>query len=57
MIDIPTDKLLTRAELSKVMQASKSTIEKGYFDCLVEIRLAGKILYNPHQVLMHRDIV
>jgi hypothetical protein len=54
---IPDDKLMTRTELAEVMQVSKSAIEKGYFSCLTEIRHAGKVLFNPRQVLMHREII
>jgi hypothetical protein len=57
MVEIPSDKLLDRNEVAALLQISKSALEKGYFDCLVEIRHGGKILFNPHQVLAHRNIL
>jgi hypothetical protein len=56
MIDIPVDKLLDRAEVAEILQVSKESIKYRLCgtECLVEIRYTGKVLFNPHQVSLHR---
>ena len=56
---IPDDKLLDRAEVAEILQISKESVKyRGAgTDCLVEIRYTGKVLFNPHQVLAHRDLL
>jgi hypothetical protein len=59
MVEIPTDKLLDRKEVAEILQISYDSVKyKGAgTGCLVEIRYTRKVLFNPHQVLMHRQII
>jgi hypothetical protein len=58
-IVIPNDRLLDRKEVAELLQVSYKTLERRTLGtgCLTEIRYTGKVLFNPHQVLMHRDIL
>jgi hypothetical protein len=58
-IIIPDDRLIDRKEVAEILQVSKESVRYRLCgtDCLVEIRYAGKVLFNPHQVLMHRDLL
>jgi hypothetical protein len=58
-IIIPDDKLLSRKEVAALLQISYDGVadRANGTDCLMEIRQTQKVMFNPHQVLAHREAV